>query len=195
MDTTISYYDQNAEDFCRSTLAVDFSEIQNAFIQELPKKAQILDLGCGSGRDSLAFLNAGFSVTPVDGSAEICRITADALGIPVRQMDFEDLKDIEAYDGIFACASLLHLPFTKLSEEFQRISNALRPGGIFYVSFKYGDFEGMRNGRYFTDLDEARFASLVRSIPELQTIRQWQTVDVRPGREDETWLNVLMRKT
>lgn len=195
MDTTISYYDQNAEDFCRSTLSVDFSEIQNAFIKELPKNAQILDLGCGSGRDSLAFLRAGYAVTPVDGSAEICRITEETLGIPVRQMDFEDLSEVEAYDGVFACASLLHLPFSKLTGEFQRISDALRPGGIFYASFKYGDFEGMRNGRYFTDLDETRFNALIREIPKLETIRLWKTVDVRPGREDETWLNVLMRKT
>lgn len=195
MDTTISYYDQNAEDFCRSTLTVDFSEIQNAFIKELPKGGKILDLGCGSGRDSLAFLKAGFQVTPVDGSAEICRITEDTLGIPVRQMNFEDLDGVEAYDGVFACASLLHLPYSKLEEEFRKISDALRPGGICYASFKYGDFEGLRNGRYFTDLDEARFDTLIRQITELDIIRQWKTVDVRPGREDETWLNVLMRKT
>lgn len=195
MDTTISYYDQHAEDFCRSTLSVDFSEIQNAFIEELPKGGEILDLGCGSGRDSLAFLNAGFRVTPADGSEQICRITGGRLGIPVRQMDFEELEEREAYDGIWACASLLHLPLSKLTKEFERISDALRPGGILYASFKYGDFEGLRNGRYFTDLDEARFETIVREVSRLETIRLWQTVDVRPGREDEIWLNVLMRKT
>lgn len=195
MDTTISYYDQNAEDFCRSTLSVDFSEIRNLFIEQLPEGAEILDLGCGSGRDSLAFLESGYAVMPVDGSAEICQRAEEILGIPVRQMDFSELQETDAFDGVWACASLLHLPSSKLEEQFRRISDALRPGGVCYASFKYGDFEGLRNGRYFTDLDEDSFKTLLGKIPNLDIIRLWKTVDVRPGRENETWLNALIRKT
>jgi hypothetical protein len=76
----------------------------------------------------------------------------------------------------------------------ENISRALKKGGTFFASFKYGTFEGERNGRYFTDLTEESFRKLIESLGELEIIETWATGDVRVGRENEKWLNVVVGK-
>lgn len=192
---TLSYYDANARAFADSTRNVEFSAMRERFTSLLVPSAAILDLGCGSGRDTRAFLDAGFSVTATDGSAELCRAASELCGIPVRHELFQDLADVDAYDGVWACSSILHLPKDQLADVLTRIARALKPRGILYTSFKHGDFEGMRNGRHFTDFTEPTFRDFVATAAPTLTIEQlWTTTDVRPGRGDETWLNVILRK-
>ena len=74
------------------------------------------------------------------------------------------------------------------------MSLAAKANGIIYLSFKYGDFEGERNGRYFTDMAEASMAELLVDFPEFTIEKQWITGDVRVGRGDERWLNMILRK-
>lgn len=157
----------------------------------MPKSAHILDLGCGSGRDAKAFLDAGYQVTAIDGSPSCCQLAAAYIGQPVLCQTFDELDFDAAFDGIWACASLLHLPYAELPGVFERIARALRPGGYLYASFKYGDFEGERNGRYFTDLDEERLAALLEPVAGLTILETFVTGDVRDGREGEKWLNVI----
>jgi len=110
-------------------------------------------------------------------------------------MLFQDLDAAEEYDGIWACSSILHLDRAELAEVMQKIRAALRPGGILYTSFKYGEFSGERNGRFFTDMTEESFGRLLEDTGGFEIIRLWITSDVRPGRDSEKWLNVLLRKT
>ncbi len=191
---TLQYYENNAESFISGTVNADMREARQRFLQLLPENALILDFGCGSGRDTKAFLEHGYRVDAVDGSAELCRQASDYTGICVRQMLFQELDISNYYDGVWACASILHLSKIEISDVLKRISNALKPGGILYTSFKYGTFEGMRNNRYFTDFTETTLSKLWVGIDFLQIIDIWTTQDVRPGREEERWINLLARR-
>ncbi len=193
MNKTLDYYTQNAEQFAAGTVSADLSGIRDRFLSYLPQEAEILDFGCGSGRDTKAFLERGFRVTAADGSPELCAIAAAYTGIPVRRMLFQELDDHEVYDGIWACASILHVPSAELPDIFRRMLAALKPGGVIYVSFKYGTFEGERNGRRFTDFTEETFAAFLEQFPALIIAGQWITADVRPGRASEQWLNNILR--
>jgi len=193
-DTTLNYYNNNAEAFIQGTISVDFSATQDRFLRLLSGK-KILDFGCGSGRDTKYFLEKGFEVAAIDGSVELCKAASLYTGIKVKHMLFLDLDESAAYDGIWACSSILHLPKSELKEVFLKMSEALVPDGIIYTSFKYGTFEGDRNGRYFTDFTTETFASFIKDIKELVIRDQWITGDVRPGREDEKWLNLILQKT
>ena len=192
---TLDYYNRNAEAYSQSTRDIDFHKIQEHFLRDLPEKGLILDFGCGSGRDSRHFLDRGFRVEAVDGSKALCRIAEAYIGQPVRQMLFQELSEDSRYDGIWACSSILHLSKDDLLSVFQRISRALRMGGILYTSFKYGTFSGMRDGRFFTDMTEESFNIFLTGVPELRITESWVSADLRPGREKERWLNLLLRKT
>lgn len=192
---TINYYNNNAESFVLGTVLVDFSEIQNEFLNRLKPGSCILDFGCGSGRDTKYFLSRGYQVEAIDGSFELCKIASNYTGIKVKQMLVQDLQEQEKYDGIWACASILHVRKNELPHVFQRMYNALKPGGIIYTSFKYGDFEGERNGRYFSDFTEKSFEKFLLTLEDFSIEKMWITGDVRTGRGKEQWLNIILRKT
>ena len=194
MTTTLTYYNQNAVSFVEGTKDVDFKSIQDKFIIRLPQGATILDFGCGSGRDTKYFLKQGFKVTATDGSEELCKMASEYTGIPVKQMLFLELDEVDAYDGIWACSSILHCSYEDLVVVMQKICRALKNNGVLYTSFKYGTFSGDRNGRYFTDLTEESFKELLANTPELAIEDLTITTDVRPGRNEERWLNVILRK-
>ena len=194
MDDTLQYYNQHAKAYVDSTRDVEFSQTQERFLQYLKPGARILDFGCGSGRDTKYFRNRGFQVEAVDGSAEFVRLASDYTGINVRRMLFQDLDEVDRYDGIWACSSILHLPFAELEEVLGKMARALRRRGIVYTSFKYGTEEGGRSGRYFTNMTEAKMAGLLERIPVYDVEEMWVTFDVRPDRGDECWLNMILRK-
>lgn len=201
-NTTLAYYNENAKRFAEGTVGVDFKATQDRFLDSLEgvsgsSKAGkiILDFGCGAGRDTKYFLEQGCNVIATDGSEELCRIASEYTGINVKQMLFSELRDIEMYDGIWACSSILHLPKDELKSVLIKMLAALKPGGIIYTSFKYGEFEGERNGRYFTDFTEESFAEFTDDIEGMEIEEFWMSGDVRKGREEEKWLNMLMKKT
>lgn len=194
LNKTINYYDINAKDFVEGTLNVDFKATQDKFINKLPAKGYILDFGCGSGRDTKYFLAKDFNVDAIDGSLELCKIASEYTNIKVRHMYFNELSIVNKYDGIWACSSILHLSLDDLVDVFKRMSKALKDEGIIYTSFKYGDFSGERNGRFFTDMTEDSFAKLIANVDNLKVEEQWITADVRPQRGNEKWLNLILRK-
>ena len=191
---TIDYYNQKAEDFVASTVTVDFKETQNRFLEKLHTGDYILDFGCGSGRDTKYFLDCGYQVDAIDGSMELCRAASEYTGIHVKQMLFQELTEVEKYDGIWACASILHVKKAELPDIIRKMSLATKENGIIYVSFKYGDYEGERNGRYFTDMTEISMKELLAAFPELVVEKQWVTDGGRAGRGDERWLNMILGK-
>ena len=191
---TIEYYNENVSKFVNDTQDVVFCATQDLFLSYLNEGDSILDLGCGSGRDTKYFLSKEYKVDATDGSEEICKVASDYTGINVKCLLFNELDEIDKYDGIWACASILHLDRDDLIDVFHRIARALKDNGILYTSFKYSEFEGMRNGRYFTDFTLESFNEFQTNIPEFIIEKKWITRDVRAGREDEKWLNLIMRK-
>lgn len=192
---TIEYYNKNTKKFIESTVSVEFESMQNIFLEKLAPASHILDFGCGSGRDTAYFLSRGYQVDAIDGSEELCRFASDYTGIEVKHQLFQELDEIEKYDGIWACASILHLSKSELPEVLHKMCRALKENGIIYTSFKYDDFEGERNGRYFTDLMKASARELLKEVPMLVIEEEWITGDVRPDRGDERWLNLILRKS
>ena len=191
---TIEYYNENVSKFVNDTQDVVFCATQDLFLSYLNEGDSILDLGCGSGRDTKYFLSKGYKVDAMDGSMEICKVASDYTGINVKCLLFNELDEIDKYDGIWACASILHLDRDDLIDVFHRIARALKDNGILYTSFKYSEFEGMRNSRYFTDFTIESFNEFQTNIPDFIIEKIWITNDVRIGREDEKWLNLIMRK-
>lgn len=193
-NNTLDYYDNYADEFYKNTVNVEFATTQEHFLAKLKNGSNILDFGCGSGRDTRFFLEQGYSVEAVDGSKELCKLACKYTGIEVKNMLFEELSEVEKYDGIWACSSILHLPLGELADVMKKMAIALKEDGIIYTSFKYGNFEGERNGRYFTDMTEEKFAKFLSEIDSLDIEEQWITSDVRPGRGEERWLNLILRK-
>lgn len=191
---TIDYYNQNANQFVETTANVEFHHMQDRFLDKLHRGASILDFGCGSGRDTKYFLEHGYHVEAIDGSEELCKLAKDLTGIAVKHMYFQELTEVERYDGIWACSSILHLNLKELETVMKKMAQALKMDGIVYTSFKYGIFSGERNGRYFTDMTETSFGEFIQKIPEITIEEQWITSDVRPGRGEERWLNLILRK-
>lgn len=193
-ESTLNYYNKNAREFVAGTVNVHFTEMQDLFLEYVPEGGTILDFGCGSGRDTKYFLNRGYRVDATDGSEELCRMAGKYTGIPVKRMLFEELDCRDVYDGIWACASILHIANKELPAILRKMTDAVKSGGVIYTSFKYGDFEGNRNGRYFTHHTEESFQRIIEDISELVIEKLWITDDVRAERGEEQWLNLILRK-
>ncbi len=193
MDINSKYYDDNADAFITDTFECDMSVQYHFFEKELKKNAKtILDLGFGSGRDSLYFLNKGFEIYAIDPSKKFCD-NAKKLGIKnVFQITAQEMEFNNLFDGIWACASLLHVPSKELNDVFKRCASALKNSGVIYVSFKYGVFEGERNGREFLDLDETGLQKYLENT-HLIIKEVLITEDVRPDKTTK-WLNAILIK-
>ena len=190
MNQTVSYYDKNAEEFCKNTINADMSFCRDKFLKYLSAGASILDVGCGSGRDSIAFKQLGYHVTAMDASPKICQEAEKVLGQKVLCKTFEELDDENVYNGIWACASLLHVPKERVGKVLYRLKRALKNGGVLYASFKYGEEEKVVNGRFFNYYSEH---SLREFMVEngFEVLELFVTQDVREGRQDENWVNVV----
>lgn len=190
---TIQYYNDNADSFFAGTVDVDMSELHKKFTSHLPEGALILDGGCGSGRDSLAFIQQGYAVEAFDASEAMVARASALTGLDVQLKRFDQLGEYERYDGIWTCASLLHVPKANLHDSMNALYQALKPEGVWYLSFKYGTEERVKDGRSFTDMKESSLITLVGEIGKTEILDMWVTVDKRPDR-DEKWLNAILKK-
>lgn len=192
---TISFYDRNAAAFDAQTADLDMSALYKRFLRHVPPGGRILDAGCGVGRDARAFAERGFTVVGFDASTEIVRLASERVSgrAEIYQMRFEDVTWQAEFDGVWACASLLHVPLAEFTSVAARITGTLRPGGAWYMSFKLGRGERMTNGRNFTDHTEKTLrAALEREAASIA--EAWVTEDVRRGRGCERWLNAIALK-
>ena len=194
MPNSITYYDQNADKYCQSTLNLDMSKIYHKFLQHLPHGGLILDAGCGSGRDSQYFIKEGYQLRAFDGSEEMVKLSSRLIGRKVQYCTFEDFKSDLLFDGIWACASLLHVEKEKLDSVIDHLARYLKKGGIFYMSYKYGDRDFKKDGRIFSCFREDAFTATIRKLNNLEIVELFQTVDARPDRPDEYWLNCLLKR-
>ena len=168
------------------------SALYAEFLPHVAQLGSILDAGCGSARDAAFFKAQGFTVSAFDASPELAELASSYLQQPVAVKTFQELNCVNQYDGIWCCASLLHVAKAELPQVFLNLQKALKPNGVLYVSFKYGDTERVHNGREFTDLTEQLLSSLLNQHTQLSIVKHWQSVDQRPGRESEVWLNALL---
>ncbi|MBR2835985.1 MAG: class I SAM-dependent methyltransferase [Coriobacteriales bacterium] len=190
MNETIDYYNNNAESFISGTLNADMSDCRNRFLRYVKPGGRILDAGCGSGRDSLAFLKEGYHVDAFDASEAMCCFASELLGFTVDCKRFEELTGESEYDGIWACASLLHVRNKDLPDVMLRLKNLLKPKGILYASFKEGSYEREKNGRVFNDMTEDACKCLFQNT-RLTVLELFKSQDVREDRSGEFWVNVF----
>ncbi|WP_320127499.1 methyltransferase domain-containing protein [uncultured Sphaerochaeta sp.] len=194
MSNAASYYDANTEQFLQSTLVVDMTEQYNFFLSHLPSGSTLLDAGCGSGRDSLAFTQMGYAVEAFDLSKAMVEATKRLVAIPVRQMGFSDLDYLDHFDGIWASASLLHVPQNEMSATFTLLSKALKPSGILFCSFKDREQDFSKEGRSFTCFTVPAFQKFVQQQGQFELLEILQTTDSRSDRAGEKWINAVLRK-
>jgi len=195
MNSTLKYYADNAQNFFDNTYDKEMREIYEKFLPLIPVKSHILDAGCGSGRDSRYFLSKGYSVTAFDASKEMALLASDYIGQEVQCCTFDMIDNPETNDAIWAAASLLHLPSSELLKTFIHLSKALKHGGLFYASFKYGEHEYDKEGRHFTPLNEAQAERLFNGINTLHLLDIWLSDDLRQERKGEKWINLLLKKS
>ncbi|EMN1227442.1 class I SAM-dependent methyltransferase [Enterobacter quasihormaechei] len=190
---TLHYYQNHAQDFFDGTVNVDMTPLYEAFTQHLTHGARVLDAGCGSGRDAKAFHEMGYQVDAFDASSAMVELARQHTGLPVQLMTFSEIDGKAQYDGIWCCASLLHVPSSELPAVMQKLADALKPGGVWYVSFKYGNGERVQGIRRFTDLDEEGLRMGISNITDVAITSLWVTKDYRQERS-ERWLNGILHK-
>ena len=199
---TLDYYQRNAKDFFSQTINVDMQNVYQPFLEYLPKphlsnQQKILDVGCGSGRDSVFFANQGFEVVAIDGSQNVIDLAKQTdTRIDWQCLRFDEIAKQNwqnQFTGIWACASLLHVPFDDLSKILNDLLSCLRPTGILYASFKYGNRERKKEGRFFFDINEQRWRIVESQLISTKPLKVWQTLDNRVDRQ-EIWWNILYCK-
>lgn len=193
IDKNVDYYNRNADSFFEGSINADMSGVRARFLSYVPAGGRILDAGCGSGRDSKVFMEAGYDVVSFDASEEMCKRASEYIGREVKNMRFEEMSFANEFDGIWACASLLHVAFEKLPEIVKKLHEALRTNGAVYASFKYGEGTKIRGDRVFSDFTEESVIPLFENAG-FKIVSNVVGTDSRPGREDEKWVNVICVK-
>lgn len=191
---TLDYYQSNAEKFFDDTVSIDLTDLYYPFLELMPETGLILDAGCGSGRDTRFFLRQGFDVVAFDNASEMVKLASHFTGQDCLLLSFDDINFENKFDGVWACSSMLHVPKNNMINVLNKLCTALKHEGILYTSFKYGDDQVFRNGRLFSNYDEESFNAVITDQKELDILKYWKTNDLRPGREGEKWLNILLQK-
>lgn len=199
--STLNYYDENAVEFAMQTVSIDMHDLYELFINQLPQRdtQRILDVGCGSGRDANYFAKQGYEVTAIDASAELIQWARQhhmSSRITWVHLDFSSIENQaweNKFTGIWACASLLHVPFFELPCIIQSLLETLTDDGVMYLSFKYGEGERIDNERFFCNMNESRWTTIVANIPQVIEYDIWLSADKRADCKD-AWFNVMIKR-
>lgn len=195
IENTLNYYDNNSNtyyDTWNTSFLDNYNfDIPDIFLSYLTPGAYILDLGCGIGRDSVYFKKKNYKVKAIDGSKEMCKIASKELNEPVEQINFLDINYVSQFDGIFACASLLHLNNEDLIECLSKLILALNNNGIIYASFKFGENERVDEKRYFNDMTEEKFKNICEYFPNIEILKSWISDQYKTHRK---FINFIIRK-
>lgn len=192
MNSTIDYYDGNADEYFVRTSDVTFDEIYSRFLKYIPEGGRIMDLGCGSGRDVKWFCDHGYEAYGLDASEELVKKASDTLGVTVSICLIEHWIADEPFDGIWCCASLMHLDDSTLEQFFANLKYNLKPGGIVFMSVKSGIETGLdEQGRYLRNFTEKDIHEIIDRHSELEIREIWYTED-KLSRDTFRWMNVII---
>ena len=189
-----SYYDAHAKEYAELTVKADMSQAYNRFLVYLPAGAAILDAGCGSGRDSLCFMKKGYAVTMLDASEGMCKCAEELTGRKALCMPFADIVFADQFDGIWACASLLHVSEKELEMILAKFHCALKRDGVLYASWKYGDAERDDGERFYCDMTEEKLRRVLAREGLFDCLECWVAEDALPSGREQKWLNVVLGK-
>ncbi|MBY0500508.1 MAG: class I SAM-dependent methyltransferase [Alphaproteobacteria bacterium] len=164
------YYNVNSQNYFDTTVQFNMAVLYDLFLPYLPEGAKVLDAGCGSGRDSKYFIERGYTVSAFDGSFQMAALASDFTGLPVQHKYFSDLQEKEEYDGIWTSASLLHVPQVELPAILQQLKAALKPNGVWYMSFREGKRECHEGDRYFNDQTENSLLTILEQLDNLEIL-------------------------
>jgi SAM-dependent methyltransferase len=192
---SIDYYNKNSIEYFNGTIKLDLSVAYSRFLKHIPSEGHILDAGCGSGRDSFYFIGKGYEVTAFDASEKMVELSSDLIKQKVLKMRFQDIDFDSNFDGVWACASLLHVNRNEVDAVFQGLIKSLKPNGVFYASFKYGSKELVKDNRYFNCYDKTLMDELLSKHSEVTLIDMWINNDLRNEKKSECWLNLIMKKS
>ena len=197
----LNYYDDNAVEFAMQTAHIDMHDLYELFLKQLPQRdtQYILDVGCGSGRDANYFAKQGYNVTAIDASAELIQWAHKhhmSSRISWVHLDFSSIENQaweNKFTGIWACASLLHATFLELPSVIESLLDTLTDDGVMYLSFKYGEGERVDEERFFCDMNESRWTTIVAKIPQLIEYDIWLSSDKRADCKN-AWFNVMIKR-
>ena len=193
---TLEYYNKNAKIYCDQTLVRNLQENYNKFLEHLQPHAYILDFGCGSGRDSKYFLDNGYKVKAIDGSIEMCKLASKYINQEVTCMKFEELNDINTYDGIWACSSILHIEKENLSDILIKMINSLKVNGVIYTSFKIGTGYEIKEGKYYNYLTKDEMIQILnKTSKSAELVDYFESLpSTRRKAENTIWGNFIIKK-
>ncbi len=179
INNTLNYYDNNSSkyknDWTDEFLNNYQFDVPEIFLSYLKPNSYILDLGCGTGRDSKFFIEKGHRVKSIDGSRGMCKIASETLKVAVEQMNFLDINYNKEFDGVFACCSLLHLNTQDLILCLKKVCDSLKNNGVLYASFKLGRDEKIVNNRFYNDMTEDKFKKICDNILDFKIVKTWTT--------------------
>ena len=199
--STLNYYDENAVEFACQTVSIDMHDLYELFINQLPLKDTqcILDVGCGSGRDANYFAKQGYEVTAIDASAGLIQwaqqhyMSSRISWVHLNLSSIENQAWKNKFTGIWACASLLHVPFLELPFIINSLLDTFTDDGMMYLSFKHGERERVDEERFFCDMDELRWKTIVAKIPQVIECDIWLSADKRVDCKN-AWFNVMIKR-
>jgi SAM-dependent methyltransferase len=192
---TIGHYNRHAAEFAVQTANVDMEPNYRHFLPRVWTRGCVLDAGCGVGRDTFVLADRGDDVVAIDASEDMVRLARERVGeraaVHLRQL--LDVPWRDEFDGIWACASLPHVPAASFGHLATRLAAALRPAGSWYMSFKMGSDERASGGRLFVDHDQETLRPSLEATP-VDIIETWVSLDASPERSKERWLNVIAQR-
>ena len=195
MNSTIDYYNRNADGYFARTAEVTFDEIYNRFLKYIPDGGRIMDLGCGSGRDVKWLCNHGYEAYGLDASRELVSKASDEYDIPVFTGLIEEWTTAIPFDGVWCCASLMHLEDSALEQFFENLKYNLKQGGVLFMSVKSGIETGLdEQGRYLRDFTEEDVHKIITRHGEFELRELWYTED-KLSRNSFRWMNVIIENT
>lgn len=195
LESTLAFYRKHAGDFVKTTANLELSALYDPFLHALPENAHILDAGCGSGRDAKAFMEMGYKITAIDASSEMAQIASRLTGQRCPVLAFQNMEFCSEFNGIWACASLVHVPKAEMRDVLRRFVRAIRAGGSLYVSLTEGEGERISDdGRFFNYYTRESFLAVTSLFPLLEETLFWKTHDAVKRLASTSWLNFLFRK-
>jgi 2-polyprenyl-3-methyl-5-hydroxy-6-metoxy-1,4-benzoquinol methylase len=195
-DPCVTYYDANAAEYCAATLNIDMNAIRSRFLSNVPAGARILDAGCGSGRDTVAFLRDGYSVKAFDGSAKMAECASIYSGQTCEVLRFQDMAFDREFDAVWSCAALLHVPKAEMRDVLERIIHSLKLGGVAYFSFIEGNDERVSSdGRFYNSYTMESLREVLQSVGGTRELDSWRSVRDPDAPRPAPWLNIIIERT